>query len=198
MKLITVLFLVLTQISFAQSDLDYNGFNEIRLGKSYEALKIHITEVDDAPTYAWFAPMTIEYYMNATGEDSSGYYEMLETDRLIAESLNTKIIWCTFKKQKVGSFFKFPIKCAQFVFVDDILIAITLTFDKDEMTENAKSTIVNQLELTLGDGLLNHNAGNLIPQFNRNWTLNTTKVAVSDASWDLGSGESLHLTFIKE
>ena len=195
MKITTLIFLVLTQISFGQSDLDHSGFNKIRLGKSYESLKNSLTEVETPPEYAWFAPMTIEYYMDATGEDSSDYYEMLETDRLIAESLNTKILWCTFNKKKDANYFKFPIECAQLVFTNDILIGISLVFDKNDMTTMGKETIIKQFELALGSGSVNRNFGNPIKHFSRNWKLGNINVRVSDASWDLGTGESFNVIF---
>ena len=195
MKHIIFLFLILTQISFAQSDLDHSGFSEIRLGKSYNDLKKRITVVEAAPDYSWFAPMTIEYFMTETGEDSRAYYEMLETDRLIAESLNTKIIWCTFKKKQDANFFKFPIECAQLVFTDNKLIGMILVFDENDMTPETKAVILKQIEDVLGEPSCYY-AATIEPQaFTCFWNENNTELLVSDAiAPEEAYGETLHIT----
>ncbi len=197
MRQITILLLLITQISVAQTELDNTGFNEIRLGTSFESIEkqLIIVGVSDIPRYAWFAPMSLDYWLQEVGQDSSSYYEMLETDRLIAESLNTKIVWCTFKKKKDAKFFKYQIECAQLIFKENALIGISLVFDKSDMTSEAKGIIVKQFERALGDGLKNHNNGNPIPEFVRKWSVDSVEVSISDLDQNGGLGESIHVLF---
>ena len=193
MKYFYIIFVFLSQGAMAQ--LTQTGFNGIELESSYENIKKRIEEVESVPQYAWFAPMSIEDFITDTGEDSSAYFQMLETDRLIAESLNTKIIWCTFKKKKDANFFKYPIECAQLVFKEDTLIGISLVFDKDDMSDTAKDEIIAQFESVLGDGLLHHNNGGPIPRFERLWKQGRMEVSLSDTTYDDHEGESLNVLF---
>ena len=201
MKLIALFLLVLSQNLFAQNTLDDTGFGEIRLGQSYESLedRLAITDVRGVPEYAWFAPMSLDYWLNDVGQDTTSYYEMLETDRLVAESLNLKIVWCTFSKKKEANFFGCPIVCAQLIFEKNALKGIILVFNKDELTEGSKESIFEQFESAFGEVIEEDSTVNPPRKFDATWKINGRMIRVSDAlSMDGEVGETVQVLYWQE
>lgn len=197
LKYLTLLLVQLSFLTNAQIDISPLGFGEITLGKSYDELKNRCKEVEIPPSYAWFCPMSIDEFMDGSADqDSSSYFSMLETERLIAESLGVNIVWCTFTKKQEERAFQFPIECAQLVFDHDSLIGIFLVFNKEDMNAISKRSILNQLETALGDPTERTNNDET---FMTKWTSESTEVMMSDANgWDFkGLGENLTILFGK-
>ena len=190
-------FVLLFLSSFSFGQIDQSGFNEIRLGKSYDDLKKHITRIESVPDYAWFAPFPLEVFMMENDNDSTGYSEMIAGEREAAESGGNKIIWCTFNNRKDADFFDYPIECGQLKFTEDGLSEIMLVFDKNDMTPEAKSAILKRIEEVLGEPMCSYTA-NYEPQaFSCSWYGEGTELLVTDQNnVDLGNGESLNVSFI--
>lgn len=183
--------------SYAFGQIDKTGFNEVRMGKSYDDVKKHITLIKSVPDYAYFAPLSMENFMIENGGDSTGYSEMIAGERQAAESGGNKIVWCTFNNKKDVNFFGYPIECGQLIFTEDGLAEIAIVFFKNDMTPEAKSSILQQIETSMGEPSCSYTA-NLDPQaFSCSWFGNDTELLVTDQDdFDLGHGESLNICFI--
>lgn len=200
MKLIAIVFLTFSSFSFAQTDLDDTGFSEIRLGKTFESIEERLSLIDivDVPQYAWFAPMSLDYWLS-NGEDTASYFEMLETDRLIAESLNTKVVPCTFEKKKDAKFFSYPVDCAQLIFVENALKGIILAFNPDDMTQEAKESIFEQFKSEFGEVVEENSSVAPPSESDLTWKVNGRMIRISDSeSMDGGAGQTLHILYWQE
>ena len=198
MKRLSIVLLLFVQTSIAQTALDDTGFGEIRLGKTYELIenRINVVDVDAIPEYAWFAPMSLNYWLTEVEQDTASYYEMLETDRLITESLNLKIVWCSFQKKKDANFFKCPIECAQLIFENNSLKGIIVAFDKNDITPEAKESIFEQFEAQFGQADFNESSLSTPRRFDSNWKINERLIRVSDAqTMDGGIGETVQVLY---
>lgn len=201
MKLITILLLFCAQTLTAQTTLSDSGFGEIRLGKSFESVedRLNVVDVHAIPEYAWYAPMSLNYWITEVEPDTASYYEMLETDRLVAESLNLKIVWCTFSKKKEANFFNSSIAGAQLIFEKNELRGMIVVFDKDEITEDVKEQIYEQFESVFGVATEENSAVSPPRRFDSNWKQNGIQIRLSDAeTMSGGTGESVQILFWRE
>lgn len=200
MKLIILLFLSFAQLSIAQSSVNEDGFGEIRIGKTYEELETRFIQIDvhELAQYAWFAPMSLQEWITETEQDTAAYYEMLDVDNQIAESMNMKIVWCRFTKKKEKNLLGIPVECAQLIFEKNALIGITLAFEKDGVTQEVKESIFEQLEEQFGVAKDEDSEINPPRKFDSTWKLNGHLIRVSDAlTSDGGIGDTVHILYWK-
>lgn len=195
MKNAALILFFLSSSAFGQ--IDKTGFNEMRLGKSYDDVKKHITLIKSVPDYASFAPFSLEDFMMENGGDSTGYSEMIAGERQALESGGNRIVWCTFNNKKDVNFFGYPIECGQLIFTEDGLTEIAIVFHKIDMTTEAKSDILQQIEKVMGEPICAYTASLEPRAFSCSWYGNDTELLVTDQDdFDLGNGESLNISFI--
>ena len=104
MKSLIVTVILLTQFGFSQAQVGFDGFGDIRIGKSYKELKKKITTVEEVPEYAWFSPLTIDFFMFEYGLDSTAALAMLEEfqemdEEEMEDEPEDRTIMCSFKKK---------------------------------------------------------------------------------------------------
>lgn len=197
MKTLLLQVILLTQISIAHAQIAQSGFGTIRIGKTYKELKKYIIEVDEVPDYAWFAPMTIEEYFSDYGGDTTSYFEMLESDRMIEKEMELTIIECSFKKRKNKTISGLNIECAQLTFENDTLIGFRLVFDSNEISPDTKREFIDNLLETLGETTCSYSTEFASSPFYCCWdNLSGSRIVISDETEPGGElGQSINMTF---
>ncbi len=196
MNNLLILLTFITHQCFAQNDIDFTGFGDIRIGKTYEELKSKLIEVEEAPENAWFAPMTLEEFLDGS-EDTASYYEMLETDKLIAESMNLKIVLCTLKGAKNNLFLGHRVACANLIFQDNVLVGGMLVLDPSNITQASKRSLLNELETQMGEAICSYSANFDPAPFECSWYSETEgEFRISDMIEEASEpGETINIAF---
>ncbi|MCJ8292721.1 MAG: hypothetical protein HRT58_22605 [Crocinitomicaceae bacterium] len=202
MKSLIVTFILLTQFGFSQAQVGFDGFGDIRIGKSYKELKKKITTVEEVPEYAWFSPLTIDFFMFEYGLDSTDALARLEESQAMDEEEmedepEVRTIMCSFKKKNDQTIAGLNVECAKLVFNKDILIAIMVVINPEKLSRKVKADFLNDLSLAFGETSCSYSIAFDDPPFYCGWDSDAgERLIVSDMlEPGFGPGESINLTF---